>query len=233
MPRYPSTIPIGDGGPALDRAAGLLCSGGLVALPTETFYGLAVDPRSEPAVRRLLGLKGYGKERSILLLAADREQVSSLARLDEEPGALRLAEAFWPGPLTLVLPLRRGLPACPGGTVAVRIPGQAAARRLAAAVGHAVTGTSANRRGQPPASTAAEVVGGLGTAVDLVLDGGRTPGGAPSTLVEPSGAHPVLLRAGRIPAGDLEDVLGCRLTVPGGGRPSGPGNPPSDRARAR
>jgi L-threonylcarbamoyladenylate synthase len=233
MPRNPLILSMDDGSPALDRAAGLLRAGGLVALPTETFYGLAVDPRSPSAVRRLLELKGYGEGRSLLLLAADREQVSALARLDEEPWALRLAEAFWPGPLTLVLALRRDLPACPRGTVAVRIPGRTAARQVAAALGHALTGTSANHRGRPAASTAADVVAGLGAAVDLVLDGGPAPGGVPSTIVDPSGPRPALIRAGRIPTAEVEAVLGCRLRVPGGGRPSEPGSPRSDRARVR
>jgi L-threonylcarbamoyladenylate synthase len=192
----------------LPEAVASVRAGDVVALPTETFYGLAVDPRSAAAVERLLALKGHGAGRAVLLLAADVAQVDAVARLHEAEGAVSLAARFWPGPLTLVLAARGRLPAGPGGTLAIRVPGARWGRQLAAACGHPVTGTSANPAGGAPATSAAGVIAHFPRGVDRVVDGGATPGGAPSTLLDLTGNRPRLLRAGRVARPDLESVLG-------------------------
>ena len=145
---------------------------GVIALPTETFYGLAVDPRDAAAVARVFALKGREAGKALLVVAASVAQVGELADLDASRAAA-LAGA-WPAPLTVVLPVRRPLAAV-GGTVAVRVPEHALLRSLLARVGP-LTATSANRSGAPPATTAGEVAAALADEVDLLLDGGPTPG---------------------------------------------------------
>lgn len=180
--------------PAVEEILG----GGVVGLPTETFYGLAADPRSPAAIARLFALKGRDAAKTIALLAADLAQVEAMAELPA--AARRLAQAFWPGPLTLVLPARRGL--APGvcsdaGLVGVRISSHPVARSLASGCGHAVTATSANRSGAPPAATAAAVAHAM-PDLPVLVDGGPAPGGAPSTVVEVSGGQVKLLRPGAV-----------------------------------
>jgi L-threonylcarbamoyladenylate synthase len=175
-------------------------SGGVVAYPTDTLYGLGVDPASARGVAALFVLKGRAEDQALPLVAASAEQASRVARLT--PLAKRLAERFWPGPLTLVLPAARPFAAgvaAADGTVAIRVPDQAIARALALALGGPVTATSANRSGQPPARSADEVIAAFGEAIDVVLDAGPAPGGVPSSIVDASGVAPRLLRAGAVP----------------------------------
>jgi L-threonylcarbamoyladenylate synthase len=184
----------------LREAAAALAQGLIVAYPTDTFYGLAADPRRADGVARVFAVKGRGAEAALPLVAADLDQASRAGRLT--PLAVRLARLFWPGPLTLVIDAHPGLdPRVRGGatTVAVRVPAHDVARGLARAAGHAVTATSANRSGGPAARTAAEVAAALDDDVDLILDGGPSPGGPPSTIVDATGATPALLRAGAVP----------------------------------
>ena len=181
---------------AIAAAVEVLRDGGVVAFPTDTLYGLAVDPRNGGAVERLFALKGRDRNVAVPLVASDLEQ----AALAGELGARerRVADAFWPGPLSVVIPARpaiaRGLLGG-GSTVAIRVPSHAVARELAAAFGFCVTATSANAAGQPPAASANAVAVAL-PDVDLLLDGGNVPGGAPSTIVAFDTDGPVLLRAG-------------------------------------
>jgi L-threonylcarbamoyladenylate synthase len=180
--------------PAVDEIRG----GGVVGFPTETFYGLAADPRSPAAVGRLFALKGRDGAKAIALLAADFAQVEAVAELPAD--GRRLAQAFWPGPLTLVLPARGGL--APGvcsdaGLVGIRISSHPVARALAAGCGHAVTATSANRSGEPPAAAAGEVATAM-PDLSVIVDGGPAAGGAPSTLVEVSRGQVTLVRPGAI-----------------------------------
>ncbi|HTN53037.1 MAG TPA: L-threonylcarbamoyladenylate synthase [Anaeromyxobacter sp.] len=181
-------------------AAGeVLRRGGIVVYPTETFYGLGALARAGGALDRLARAKLRPEGKPLPLLAADRAQVEEVAVLRGR--AARLAERFWPGPLTLVLPARLGLSAAVTGgtgTVGIRIPGSEVARALAAAAGGALVSTSANPSGGPPPARVEDLDQALREAVDLVLDGGATPGGLPSTVVEvgPEGVR--VVRAGAI-----------------------------------
>lgn len=182
------------------RAAGIVRAGGVVGYPTDTLYGLAVDPRQDEAVQRLFELKGRDALSALPLIAASLEQARGVA--DMSSTELRLAETFWPGPLTIVVPAKAGLAPSllgKGSTVAVRVPAHRVAVALAAGLGHAITSTSANRSGQSPAATAGQVATALGEAIDLVLDDGPSPGGAPSTIVEVMHGRARLIRAGAVP----------------------------------
>lgn len=181
------------------RACVLLRSGGVVAYPTDTFYGLAADPRNPGAVARLFAIKDRVAGQAIPLIAADEAQAAEAAAFDDR--ARRLSSAFWPGPLSLILPASKVVARdarAEDGTIAIRVPASDAARAIARAFGFCITATSANLSGEPAPTTAADVTRTLGGAVDLVLDGGETPGGAPSTLVDVREATPRLVRAGAI-----------------------------------
>ena len=182
----------------LARAADILRRGGLVVFPTDTLYGLAADPRNAGAVARVYREKGRGRSRALPLIASDLRQVEA-ASGGLSPLTRRLAERFWPGPLTLVVEAAPGLPSRPRrfGDVAVRVPDQAVARGLASCMGFPITSTSANRSGAPAPRTADEAVIAIAGDVDLLLDGGPTPGGEPSTIVDAQGRRPRrLIRAG-------------------------------------
>jgi len=185
---------------ALAHAAEVLRSGGVVAYPTDTLYALAVDPRNASAVERLFELKGRNASVAIPLIAATVEQARTAGEFS--PAHLRLARAFWPGPLTIVVPANASVaPLLLGGgsTIAVRVPAHAVATALAAELDGCITSTSANRSGQPAATNAPQVDAELGDAVDVMLDGGPSPGGAPSTIVEIVDGRVRLVRAGAVP----------------------------------
>jgi L-threonylcarbamoyladenylate synthase len=183
---------------AIAEAVEVLQSGGIVAFPTDTFYGLAVDPRSDEAIAKLFALKGRDRAAAIPLIAADVEQARAAGRFG--PRDLRLAAAFWPGPLSVVVPAQPVVSRAAiarGGTVAIRVPAHPVARALAAAFGFALTATSANVSGGPPAESADGVADTFDDA-HLLLDAGATPGGPPSTIVSLADDGPVLVRAGAI-----------------------------------
>jgi L-threonylcarbamoyladenylate synthase len=185
--------------PLISRAADTLSAQGIVAYPTDTLYGLAVDPRSDVAVERLFTAKGRPAGVAIPLIAASLEQAQELATFTDAD--LRLARAFWPGPLTLVLRPRQPLSprvVASGRTVAVRVPANAIARALAAAFGFCITATSANRSGDAPARSADAALTALGDEIDLVLDGGPSESGPASTIVEIGEGGPQLIRAGAV-----------------------------------
>lgn len=186
-------------------AIAALHAGGVVALPTDTVYGLAVSGALDGAVERLYAAKDRPPDRAIAILCADRAQAETLVTFT--PAAARLADAFWPGGLTLVLPVRPGaLPAAyppDTHTLGVRVPGHACPRALATALGPLPT-TSANRSGEPEAGSAAEIVTLLGPALAAVVDGGPAPGGPPSTVVDATGDELRILREGAIPLDRIE-----------------------------
>jgi L-threonylcarbamoyladenylate synthase len=184
----------------LRQAAETIAGGGVVAFPTDTFYGLAVDPRSAGPVATLYGVKRRAGTQPIPLIAADEDQVLRQVGTMTD-AARRLAARFWPGPLTLIIEAAPSLCAAvqdASHRIAVRVPADRVARGLARAAGHPITATSANRSGEPPAATADEVVAALGESVDMVLDAGAVPGGLPSTIVDATGLTPVLVRAGAV-----------------------------------
>jgi L-threonylcarbamoyladenylate synthase len=184
----------------LAEAIQALRDGAVVAYPTETYYGLAVDGLDEAALGRLLQLKGRGVEKTISLIVAGPAMLPMVCA--EVPAlAQRLMAEHWPGPLTLVLPARPGLPEAlvAEGAVAVRQSPHPVAAALVQAWGRPLTATSANRAGQPPTRTAAEVRAAFPGAEGLfVLDGGATPGGAPSTLARVRGDRIEVLRQGAV-----------------------------------
>jgi L-threonylcarbamoyladenylate synthase len=189
-----------DPDPAVIReAAEMIREGLVVAYPTDTLYGLAVDPRNAEAVRRLYELKGRAEGSALTLIAA--ELAHARAAADMTPFAERLAARWWPGPVTVVVRARPILARdmLGGGvTVGVRIPDHAVAVALARDARFCITATSANRSGAAAASTGDEV----GTAlpdVDAILDGGPSRGGAPSTIVDASARAVTLVRQGAVP----------------------------------
>ena len=190
--------PLAPAAAAVEEAVRVLRGGGLVAYPTDTLYGLGADPRQPEAVERLFRAKGRAADKAVPLVAADLRQVERQVGV-LTPLARRLAERFWPGPLTLVIeaaPMLDSRLLAQGETVAVRVPDLPLARALAQALDAPLTATSANRAGAPPPATAAATAAALASAVALVLDGGPTAAGEPSTIVDARGASPVLLRRG-------------------------------------
>ena len=200
----------------LDRAAALLAGGGLVAFPTETVYGLGANALDPVAVARIFAVKQRPRTSPLIVhvldVAAAREVVSAWP--DE---AQRLADAFWPGPLTLVLPRDKRLPdllTAGGDYVGVRVPEHPVARALLQRAGVPVAAPSANRFMQLSPTTADHVRSGLGDAVDMIVDGGPCPVGIESTVVALYPDHPVLLRPGGIGRVQLEQVLGRPVDLP-------------------
>jgi L-threonylcarbamoyladenylate synthase len=185
---------------SLHEAVRLLKQGGLIAFPTETSYGLGVDPFNAQALKRLFALKGRQEDKPILVLAEGPSQLSLL--VEEIPPIFHhLMQHFWPGPLTLIYPARPEIPAAltgGTGTIGVRQSSHALAGRLVQALAGPVTATSANPSGALPAVTANQVQDFFGDKVDCILDGGPSPGGAGSTLVAWKGERLCCLRDGKL-----------------------------------
>jgi L-threonylcarbamoyladenylate synthase len=183
----------------IDEAAQMIRDGLVVAYPTDTVYGLAVDPRNARAVRRLFVLKGRPESSALTLIAADVGQVWTVA--ERTPHGERLAALWWPGPLTVVLrakPVLARETLAGGATVGVRVPDHAVAIAIARATAFCVTATSANASGAAAASAADAVLSAL-PGVDAIIDAGSARGGAASTIVDASGPDVTLLRDGAVP----------------------------------
>lgn len=194
---------------ALAQACTLLQNGGVVAFPTETYYGLAVDPFNQTALARLFALKRRAVDKPVLLIIENASQLSRLVA-EVPPDFNILMEKFWPGPLTLVFPGALSLPemlTCDRGTIGVRVSSHPVARQLARAFGRPITATSANFSGQPPAITAASVRAQFGTGLAAVLDGGKTTGDRGSTIVGYQEGKACLIRDGVIPFSQIEALL--------------------------
>ena len=177
------------------RLRELLANGGVVALPTETFYGFAADPRSDSGVERICRIKGRDAVKALPVLFATRDQ---LARLGLDASAPVLAPYFqiWPAPLTVVVPIRGPIAASRGDArLGIRIPADRGLRVLLERVGP-LTGTSANRSGSPPLDDPDAVEALFRREIDWLIDGGRTPGGKPSTVVDATATPPRVLRPG-------------------------------------
>lgn len=186
----------GDVAPAAPVVAEVVAGAGVVLLPTETYYGLAADPLDPRAVTRVFVAKGRPAAMSLPVLCSDWGQVESLVEVPETY-RVRLSR-IWPGALSVVLRCRRPVAAATAGTLAVRIPGHPMLRALLYRVGP-LTGTSANRHGDPACADPDAALESLVEPPELVLDGGRTPGGVPSTLVDLTAEEPRVLRPGPVP----------------------------------
>ena len=195
---------------SLRGAADIVRRGGVIAYPTETFYGLGACPFDARAVRRVFDLKGRSfRSAPILVLVRSRADLETLA-VEITPAAERLMEACWPGPLTIVFRASAAVPSvltAGTGTIGVRFPAHPDVQRLLDAVGGPLTATSANRSGRPPATTVDEVESTLRDGVDAILDGGATPGGLPSTVVDTTVTPPRVIREGRVPTAAVLAII--------------------------
>jgi L-threonylcarbamoyladenylate synthase len=195
---------------AIEWATETLVQGGVIAIPTDTVYGIAASIFSQPALDRVYEIKGRDRTKSLPVL------VSSLGALERltEPLDVRTAlllDRFWPGPLTVVLNARPGLDEflmAEDGTIGVRMPNHQLALEVIERAGGAIACTSANRSAEPPATCAAEVAATIGADIDLTLDGGITTGGVPSTVVALRDDGLTLLREGAISGDEIARVWG-------------------------
>lgn len=200
---------------AIATAIAALRAGEVAVYPTETFYGLAADAFAPAALERIFAIKGRDAAKTIALIAHDTRSAFALAR-DVPPIARRLADAFWPGPLTLVMPARSGIPDAligPDGGVGVRVSSHPIARALAHGLGRPITATSANRSGEPPARTVVQARAALGDKVKVFVEGGKLIGGAPSTVVQCDRDDWQLLRAGAVSIDQIEAALSVDIKV--------------------
>ena len=229
-----STVPAGTrrlppDAAGLAEAAAILRGGGLVAFPTETVYGLGADATAPAAVARIYAAKGRPRFNPLIAHLPDARAARAEGAFDA--AASRLAEVFWPGPLTLVVPAGPGTRVCDLAraglpSVALRVPGHALARDLLAAVGRPVAAPSANRSGRVSPTCAGHVLEDLSGRIAAVLDGGDTAVGVESTVLACLGGPPRLLRPGGITRAALRDVLGldpAGADVSDASRPAGPG----------
>ncbi|MGC5260718.1 L-threonylcarbamoyladenylate synthase [Streptomyces cyaneofuscatus] len=220
---------------SVERAARTLRAGGLVAFPTETVYGLGADAENVDAVERVFAVKGRPSTHPLIVHLSGAHQLPDW--VEEVPDAAhRIAERFWPGPVTLVLRRARRVPLAVTGrleTVALRVPDHPVALALLTAFGGGVAAPSANRFGSVSPTTASHVREGLGSDVDYVLDGGSCAVGVESTIVDLTG-EPAILRPGGVSREDLEHVLGGSVPVRAKSSVRVPGQLPSHYApRAR
>jgi L-threonylcarbamoyladenylate synthase len=198
---------------AVGDAVHCLQAGGLVAFPTETVYGLGADATNAHAVARLYDAKGRPAFNPLISHVTGTAEAQKLARFDSD--AAKLAKAFWPGPLTLVLPRADGCPVAELATagldsIAVRVPHHDIAQKILAAFGRPIVAPSANRSGHVSPTTAAHVLADLRGRIELIVDGGASPVGVESTIIACLG-QPTLLRPGGLPREAVEQVLGCTL----------------------
>lgn len=194
----------------IEEAIGILKEGGIVAFPTDTVYGLAAAMSIPGAVERVYAVKRRPADMALPLLVGNVSGIAGLAAT-LSPTAVRLIEAFMPGPLTIVLAASSAVPktiTAGGGTVAVRIPAHPTPIALIGGTGGPITGTSANVSGLASPLTAAEVRSQVGEDIDLIIDSGEPCPGAASTIVDVTGATPIVLREGAISLARLQEVVG-------------------------
>lgn len=178
-----------------------IAAGKVVAIPTDTVYGLAASLSRPEALARIFEIKARDPRRVLPVLISSADQVSHLTT-DLDPDVPLLLATYWPGPLTVVVPALAGMPSAvagPDGTIGLRVPNHPAAITVIERAGGAIACTSANLSGDLPARTAADVYDVLGSQLDVILDGGPTPGGTPSTVIRATGGRISLLREGAIP----------------------------------
>jgi len=192
---------------ALDQARDTILAGGVIAFPTDTVYGIGVCAFNESAIEKIYQVKERSHHKAIPILIGDAEQLEGITSLTD-PTVSRIINEFWPGALTVVLPMHRDLPQnlSEGDTIGLRVPDHDQARELLRRTGP-LAATSANLSGQPSAQTAGEVLAQLGGKIDLILDGGPAPGGQASTVLDCSGAEFRILREGLISWQTIKDLL--------------------------
>ena len=203
------------GAASVAEAARLLRAGEVVGIPTETVYGLAANALSDEAVPKIFAAKGRPQDNPLISHIASLDMLPMVVR--EVPGAAyRLAEAFWPGPLTLILPRSKTVAdsVCAGlDTASVRMPSHPVALAVIRAAGVPLAAPSANLSGSPSPTTAADVLADMEGKIPLILDGGACSVGVESTVISLAGAQPVLLRPGYITKEQLEDAMGCAVAL--------------------
>ncbi len=203
----------------IEKGIAILKQGGLVAFPTDTVYGLGAGAYLPQAVERVYQVKERPRNMPLPLLLADISQINEVAE-PVSPLAWRLIHRFLPGALTLVVPKSKAVPdiltPINRGTIAIRIPAHPIPITLIRGLGTPIVGTSANLSGQPSPLTADEVYAQLGDRIDLIIDGGRCPGGKESTIVDVTGLAPVILREGAISREEIEKICGKVLSAKGG-----------------
>lgn len=188
----------------IQSAAQIVKKGGVIVYPTDTVYGLGCNPFNENAVKRLFKIKGE-RTKPLPILASNIKEIEKIAQTTET--TIKLAKKFWPGPLTMVLPKKSSLPntvTCNLGSVAVRVPNHQVALELIRLSGGLLVGTSANKSGKKPSRTALDAAEQIGEEVDVILDGGSTPIGASSTVIDLTEERPKILRQGPI---EIDDIL--------------------------
>lgn len=198
----------------IDAAIDILKRGGVVGIPTDTLYGLAACVFNLGAVQRVFELKGRPANMPIPVLLADTSDLERCVK-ESPDAAFDLADKFWPGALTLVLKKSAAIPdiiSAGGDTVAVRVPDHSVPRQLVNGLGAPITGTSANRSGEPGLTSAGAVREAFSEELELVIDAGEITGGVASTVLDLSGGVPVLLRQGVVSAEEIEEILGEKLS---------------------
>jgi L-threonylcarbamoyladenylate synthase len=202
LPREGRTVVLPSASPnAIEWAAERLVAGGVIALPTDTVYGVAASLAHESALERVFEVKNRPGDRILPVLISSTDALVRITKPVSDE-ILLLLDRYWPGPLTVAIPAREGMPAlvtAPDETIGVRLPNHPLAIEVIDKAGGAIACTSANRSGEVPARTADEVAVALGPKLDLILDGGRTPGGVPSTVIAVDGETIRPLREGAIP----------------------------------
>jgi L-threonylcarbamoyladenylate synthase len=194
---------------ALEKASEIIKKGGVIAYPTETFYGLGAKFDDITALKKLYGIKHRSWNKALPLIIGEKGELDLIASAITG-SAEKLADKFWPGPLTLLLPAKPYISefiTAKTGKIAVRTPGKSFALDLARLLGFPITATSANISGMPPADNADDVIRYFNDALDLIIDCGKTPGGKPSTIVDASAEKIRFLRAGAISIEDIFNAL--------------------------
>ncbi|GMR05115.1 MAG: hypothetical protein BMS9Abin23_1051 [Thermodesulfobacteriota bacterium] len=194
---------------APDRAIAILRNGGIVAYPTETFYGLGADPFNMDAVKRLFALKGRPPEKPLPLIIKDRPMLSGLVEEVPRPAEI-LIKRYWPGPLTIIFMAKENVPesiTAGSGKVAVRVSSGEACRLLLEGFNSPLTSTSANPSGKAPARSAGEVLEYFNGSIDLLIDGGGLAGELGSTIVDVTGGRPCIVREGAVPTQEILKAL--------------------------
>lgn len=197
----------------ISSAAAIISRGGVIAYPTETIYGLGADATNERAIRKIFEIKGRNFSNPVSLIIGRPEDAHPLVRAIPE-AAQKLMDAFWPGPLTIVLEAAGSvspLLTANTGKIGIRLSGYDTARRIALAAGKPLTATSANLSGSPQCATADEVIAQLGDRLDAVIDLGKTGGMTASTVIDASGTRPALLREGGISREEIVNRTGIEI----------------------